>query len=142
LQLSKDNLLDLSYNSKKQTHLLFNIWHGFNYQPSYKGNFPEIDHIFPQSRLKGLNYKKKQIDQIANLMLLKSKLNGPSGKSDILPSEFFPKILDKDPTFLKDHCIPSDPALWKIENFEAFILEREKLIVEKFTDIGLIPKEE
>jgi uncharacterized protein with ParB-like and HNH nuclease domain len=141
LQLSREKILELSYSSKKQTHLLFNIWHGFNYQPSYKGNLPEIDHIFPQSKLKS-KYKKKQIDQLANLMLLKSSLNGAGGKSDQLPSEFFSKIIKDEPTFLIDHCIPSDESLWELDNFDAFIQEREKLIVKKFTDIGLISKNE
>jgi hypothetical protein len=31
------------------------------------------------------------------------------------------------------HLIPSDPELWKLENFEAFIAARKALVAEKFS---------
>ena len=149
LQLTDKKLFELSYTSKKQTHLLFNIWYGFNYQPTFKGNSPQIDHIFPQSLLKSIKvinaegkkiskYKKIDIDQLANIMLLTAFENGGSGKSDTPPDEYFSLMISKDANFLEKHCIPTDPNLWHEKNFNLFIEERKNLILNKFRNIGLI----
>jgi uncharacterized protein with ParB-like and HNH nuclease domain len=149
LQLTDKKLFELSYTSKKQTHLLFNIWYGFNYQPTFKGNSPQIDHIFPQSLLKSVKvvntegkkvskYRKIDIDQLANIMLLTAIENGGGGKSDTPPNEYFPLMITKDANFLEKHCIPADPNLWHETNFNLFIDERKKLILNKFRNIGLI----
>lgn len=146
LQLTNTKLFDLSYTSKKQTHLLFNIWYGFNYRPSFVGNSPQIDHIFPQTLLKSIKvqnefgksvskYKKVDMDQLANLMLLTAAENGAGGKSGIYPDVFF---ADKTPDYLQKHCIPSDPALWQEPNFQLFIEERKKLILAKLKSLNLI----
>lgn len=68
--------------------LLFNIWYNnINYQPSFSGNLPQIDHIFPQSLLrkkkkinpetgrKIMKYQKEERNQIANCMLLTAEEN-------------------------------------------------------------------
>jgi uncharacterized protein with ParB-like and HNH nuclease domain len=141
LEISKEKLLDLEYNDK-EIHLIFNMWYGFNYQPSFNGNLPQIDHIFPQSELKKIKdvnqepggkdsrkYSKKEINQIANLMLLTAQENGAGGKSNKTPEEWF---LDKNDEYLDLHLIPKDKELWKIEKFEQFIEWRKKLIVDKF----------
>jgi hypothetical protein len=39
---------------------------------------------------------------------------------------------DKSEAYLDMHLIPKDAALWKLERFEAFIVERKKLMREKF----------
>ena len=148
LEVSREKLLSFNYNDK-EIHLFFNIWYGFNYQPSFEGNLPQIDHIFPQSVLKKIKvenpttgrrdsrkYSKEQINQIGNLMLLTAQENGAGGKGDKTPEEWF---LDKNDEYLERHLIPKDKELWKIENFERFIEERKKLILDKFNH--LIAKE-
>lgn len=142
LEITPEVLLSKYYGSK-DIHLIFNIWYkGFNYQPSYVNNLPQVDHIFPQSQLKTvkevnpetgraslLKYKAYMRDQIANCMLLTAEENGAGGKTDILPEEWFK---DKDDEYLKLHLIPNDPELWKLENFENFLEARKELIKEKF----------
>lgn len=142
LEITPEILLSKYYGSK-DIHLIFNIWYkGFNYQPSYVNNLPQVDHIFPQSQLKTvkevnpetgraslLKYKAYMRDQIANCMLLTAEENGAGGKTDILPEEWFK---DKDDEYLKLHLIPNDPELWKLENFENFLEARKELIKEKF----------
>jgi len=141
LEISKEFLLSKHYSSKEM-HLLFNYWYGFNYQPAFERNNPQIDHIFPQSLLKSikdvnpetgrrdlLHYKWWDRDQIGNLMLLTVSENGAGGKSDTAPSEWFE---DKSDDYLKLHLIPMDKELWNVENYDAFIDERKKLIEEKF----------
>jgi uncharacterized protein with ParB-like and HNH nuclease domain len=145
LEISEELLLQENYYSKN-IHLLFNLWYkDFNYIPSFQNNFPQVDHIFPQSLLKSvkiinpntgkrdvLKYKWFDRDQIGNLMLLTKEENGPSGKSDIPPVEWFK---DKSEDYLDKHLIPKDKELWKLENYEKFIEERKKLILNKFADI-------
>jgi uncharacterized protein with ParB-like and HNH nuclease domain len=141
LELSKDTILGLNY-WKKELHLFFNLWYGFNYQPTLQNNYPAVDHIFPQSvlkqqklpnpetgRLNIMKYKWQDRDQIGNLMLLTAVENGSGGKTDILPEIWF---ADKSDEYLDLHLIPRDKNLWKIENFEAFVEERKKLILQKF----------
>ena len=141
LELSEATILGMKYTSK-EIHLLFNLWYGFNYQPALRDNLPHIDHIFPQSELRKIKepnpetgrmnimkYRQEDRDQIGNLMLLTAVENGAGGKTDILPEVWF---TDKPEEYLELHLIPRDPELWKMENFEAFLDERNKLIAEKF----------
>jgi hypothetical protein len=144
LEISKESVLDTYYGSK-EIHLLFNLWYNFNYLPSYNLNKPQVDHIFPQSKLKELKienpntgrrdlmkYKSYDRDQIANCMLLTAQENGAGGKTDTLPEIWF---ADKSTDYLKLHLIPEDKELWKLENFESFIEARKKLIINKFSNI-------
>ena len=144
LDITKNTILK-SYYGSKELHLLFNLWYDFNYEPSYNLNKPQVDHIFPQSvlkkqkvanentgRLDVLKYKWFDRDQIANCMLLTARENGAGGKSDITPEVWF---ADKDDAYLDLHLIPKNKELWKLENFENFISERQILIEEKFKSI-------
>lgn len=141
LELSKENILGISYTDKR-IHLLFNLWYDFNYTPSYVQNQPQVDHIFPQSLLKTvkelnpdtnkmniMKYKQPLRDQLANMMLLTRQENGASGKWDTSAEDWFS---DKDQAYFDLHLIPNDPNLWKLENYEKFIEERKKLILKKF----------
>jgi uncharacterized protein with ParB-like and HNH nuclease domain len=151
MELTQENFLGYHYSSK-EIHLLFNLWYGFNYQPAWNQNKPQIDHIFPQSALKSIKipnpetgkmnimkYKWWDRDQIANLMLLTAHENGASNKTDILPKDWF---ADKNDEYLKLHLIPNEPALWELDRFEDFIEERKKLLVTQFASILYTPKTE
>ena len=63
-------------------------------------------------------------------MLLTKINNGPENKTNKLPEEWF---LDKPEKYLDLHCIPKDRNLWKLENFDSFIIERKNLISAKFS---------
>ncbi len=147
LEISEEDLLNQNYSKRNDLHLLFNLWYSnVNYNPSYSGNELSIDHIFPTSVLRKIKlknnprmmkYKVEDRDQIANLMLLTREENGAGGKSDMEPSKWF---YDKPEKYLKQHLIPSDPELWKIENFDKFIAERKKLITNKFKNVTIKKK--
>ena len=140
LRISKDTVTGLSYD-RREIHLFFNIWYGFNYEPALELNQPQIDHIFPQTVLKNIKiisaesgrkvrkYKKSARDQVGNLMLLTKQENGAGGKSDMLPKEWF---ADKPDDYLDLHLIPRNRELWEVENYERFVDERTRLILEKF----------
>lgn len=151
MELTQEAFLKIHYGSK-EIHLLFNLWYGFNYQPVWNQNRPQIDHIFPQSALKSIKepnpetgkmninkYKKWDIDQIANLMLLKANENGAANKSDKLPKDWF---ADKSEEYLDLHLIPKESALWELDRFEDFLVERKKLLLNQFASILYTPTTE
>lgn len=145
LKLTNDQFWQMGYGSKT-IHLLFNLWYrDFHYTPSYQNNWPQIDHIFPQSALKKIKvvnpetgrlnlmkYRQKDRDQLANCMLLTAKENGAGGKSDTLPEDWFS---DKGNEYLDMHLIPKASQLWKMDRFEDFIEERKKLIASRFGNL-------
>ncbi len=142
LELTSDRFWANGYGSDN-IHLIFNLWYkDFNHTPAFEANLPQIDHIFPQSVLRGvrdvnpttgnrtiIKYKKEDRDQLANCMLLTQEENGAGGKRDILPEVWFE---GKPDYYLNLHLIPKDKALWKLDRFEEFIVERKKLIESKF----------
>ncbi len=146
ITLSKESLLYTYYGDKK-LYLIFALWYqDVNFKPAYEGNLPWVDHIFPQTRLreitdvnpetgrKIMKYNKWNRDQIANLMLLSAEENRDE-KKDKSPEEWFD---NKNDEYFEIHLIPKDKNRWKIENFEKFVEERGKLIVEKFEKMELL----
>lgn len=141
LELTEDRFWQMGYGSET-IHLLFNLMYPFNYTPSYDGNLPEVDHIFPQSELRKvkvanpktgyinlLKYHDAERNQLANCELLTQEENGFNGKCGKLPAEW---LADKDQAYLDRHLIPADPDLWKLDRYEDFIVERKKLMRERF----------
>lgn len=144
LEVTPDTILGTRYG-RPLSHLIFNLWYrSFDYEPALEDNLPQQDHIFPQSflnvqrevnpetgRLRKTYWADEQ-HQIANLALLTAKENGFQGKSGELPETWLPKQVKDDPEFLDRHLIPTDPELWKVENFRKFIDARRELILERF----------
>ena len=142
LRLAEDRFWGMGYDSDN-IHLLFNLWYkDFNYTPAYENNRPQIDHIFPKSRLREIKlsnpetghltlmkYKRAEQNQLGNCMLLTAEENGAGGKSDTPPDEWF---ADKSKDYLAMHLIPDDPALWKMDRFDDFLAARKELLRQKF----------
>ena len=149
LELTDDRFWQMGYGSNT-IHLLFNLWYrDFNHTPAYDNNLPQIDHIFPQSllrkvkienpktgRLDLMKYREADRNQLANCMLLSREENGAGGKRDTPPSEWF---ASKGKEYLKKHAIPTNPALWELDRFDDFIVERKILIREKLNFILVTP---
>lgn len=142
LEITKERFFEMGYGSKT-IHLIFNLWYPtFSHTPAYDNNLPQVDHVFPQSRLKAekvinpdtgrhvMKYRDEVRNQLANCMLLTRTENGAGGKSNIPPADWFK---DKDDDYLTLHLIPKNPDLWTIDRFEDFIVERKKLIASKFS---------
>lgn len=141
LELTEDRFWQMGYGSNT-IHLLFNLWYPtFTHLPAYDNNLPQIDHIFPRSRLEQIKiinpatgrqvmkYRDNARNQLANCMLLTREENGAGGKSDMLPKDWF---ADKPLEYLELHLIPKDPLLWEIDRYEDFIEARKALIIERF----------
>lgn len=149
LEITPHVILDQHYGSR-EIHLFFNLWYrAFNYRPAYTGNTPSVDHIFPQSLLRGvkvlnpetgkrniLKYTQPMRDQIANCMLLTADENGAGGKSDTPPKDWLARSRFASDAahkqYLELHLIPQDASLWELDRFEDFIQARKALIEDKF----------
>lgn len=142
LEITQDRFFDMGYGSKT-IHLIFNLWYpAFSHVPAYDNNLPQVDHVFPQSRLKTIKvpnpetgrpvmrYRDDVRNQLANCMLLTRAENGAGGKGDTPPEEWF---AGKPRDYLKLHLIPDDPALWKMDRYDDFIEARKALIADKFS---------
>jgi hypothetical protein len=141
LEITRDRFFHMGYGSKT-IHLLFNLWYpAFSHHPAYDNNLPQVDHVFPQSRLKATRvvseetgrsaaaYGSDIINQLANCMLLTRAENGAGGKGDTPPDAWFS---GKSAEYFAMHLIPQDPALWQMDRYGDFIEARKQLIAEKF----------
>lgn len=132
-----DNLLTIKYKAQNAMVLLALIypWINFKYQN-------QIDHIFPKSlmtekKLKQRGYSEEKIkfylehcDSIANLQLLNEIPNKEKSckEFDAWLNEIFSDEISKN-DYMTKHYIPKIDL--DFNNFENFIKEREKLILEK-----------
>lgn len=91
-----------------------------------KMNRLEVHHIFPKSQLYKMNYRRPEVNALANYCFLTKETNLII--SDRLPEEYFPEIEEAHPGVLASQWIPNDPKLWKIENFRDFLEERKQLL--------------
>lgn len=86
----------------------------------------EVHHIFPKAQLYKRKFKRPEVNALANFCFLTKDTN--LDISDRLPEHYFPEVEKAHPGALASQWIPSDPALWKIENFRAFLEARKVLL--------------
>ena len=86
----------------------------------------EVHHIFPKSRLYSEGYTRPEVNALANFCFLTKECNLRIGNR--LPEEYFPKVEAEHPGALASHWIPTDPELWKIDNYPHFLAERRRLL--------------
>lgn len=101
-----------------------------NFQPRLNGNVPEIDHIFPRSKMLRAPYKYRHglVNNIGNYMFLEKSLN--ISKTNVLPEDYFPQALRERPDFYERYLIPNNTRLHKPEKFEEFLDTRRGKIFE------------
>ena len=93
----------------------------------------DLHHIFPQEYMKSNGNDQRVYNRIANFVILSRDINikiGKTAPSDYLThiTDYGSNVADRLPQNLADNCIPTDPELWKLENYDAFMKERNKLI--------------
>lgn len=86
----------------------------------------EVHHIFPKAQLYKLNHKRPEVNALANFCFQTKQTNLEI--SDRLPEEYFPVFEARHSGGLASQWIPTDPRLWKIENYREFLEERRKLL--------------
>ncbi|MXO91063.1 GmrSD restriction endonuclease domain-containing protein [Pontixanthobacter aquaemixtae] len=101
-------------------------------QPMGKKYQLENDHIFPFSKLRDAGYGKENrlkyslAQEITNRAILTQIAN--RAKSATNAEDYLAEIDDMNPDALAKQCIPSDPELWKIENYEGFLHARRTML--------------
>lgn len=86
----------------------------------------EVHHIFSKAQLYKHNYRRPEVNALANFCFLTKDTN--LNISARLPEEYFPEIESRHPGSLASQWIPMDPALWKIENYRDFLEARKILL--------------
>ncbi|MDE0034627.1 MAG: DUF262 domain-containing protein [Deltaproteobacteria bacterium] len=86
----------------------------------------EVHHIFPKARLYAHGYERSQVNALANFCFLTQGTN--LSISDRLPNEYFPEVEAKHPGALASQWIPTDTALWQVENYGEFLEARRTLL--------------
>jgi hypothetical protein len=86
----------------------------------------EVHHIFPKAQLYRLRRQRPEVNALANFCFLTKDTN--LNISARLPETYFPEIEQKHPGALASQWIPTDPALWKIENYLDFLDARRELL--------------
>jgi hypothetical protein len=86
----------------------------------------EVHHIFPKAQLNKLGYARAEVNALANFCFLTKDTNLKI--SDTLPEVYFPKIEEQHPGALASQWIPTDPELWKVANYRAFLEARKALL--------------
>jgi hypothetical protein len=86
----------------------------------------EVHHVFPKARLYKQKFKRPEVNALANFCFLTKETN--LSISDRLPEEYFPEIEKAHPGALASQWIPTDPSLWKIENYRDFLEARKALL--------------
>ena len=94
----------------------------------------ELDHIFPYSRLKKMGYgmgnrvKYALAQEFTNRAILTQIAN--RSKSASAAADYLSGVQERFPDALELQCIPSDPNLWQIENYEDFLATRRAMLAE------------
>ncbi|WP_246479740.1 hypothetical protein [Kaustia mangrovi] len=86
----------------------------------------EVHHIFPKSQLYKRDFKRAEVNALANFCFLTKDTNLVI--SDRLPEGYFPEVEKAHPGALASQWIPADPALWKMDRFRDFLEVRKELL--------------
>ena len=92
----------------------------------------ENDHIFPYSKLKAQGFgqenrlKYSLAQELTNRAILTQIANRTKSATDA--RAYLADVKERFPDSLALQCVPEDPALWEIENYEAFLQARRKAL--------------
>jgi hypothetical protein len=88
----------------------------------------ELHHIFPKSKLYKHGYERPEVNALGNFMFLTQQTNLAVTNRD--PEEYFTYYESRNPGVLASQWVPTDPLLWKYENYRDFLDERRRLLAE------------
>ncbi|HRW11441.1 MAG TPA: DUF1524 domain-containing protein, partial [Caldilineaceae bacterium] len=93
------------------------------------GQTLEVHHIFPKKLLRedypDLRKDSRIVDQVANLVFVSQRVNRKMAAT--APDIYLPTIAEER---LRAQSIPLNQTLWPLDQFEAFALERRKLLAD------------
>ncbi|MEV0551029.1 DUF262 domain-containing protein [Nocardia salmonicida] len=86
----------------------------------------QVHYLFPKTLLRDAGYERNEINAIANFCFL-----GPGSEAELgerEPAEYFAEVERRNPGALASQWIPTDPLLWRVENYREFLRARRKLL--------------
>ena len=86
----------------------------------------EFHHIFPKAQLYKQNFRRAEVNALANFCFLTKDTNLKI--LDRLPEEYLEKVESAHPGALASQWIPSDRSLWRIDRFRDFLEARKELL--------------
>ncbi len=86
----------------------------------------ELHHVFPKTLLYEHDYKRPDVNAIANFTFLTKETN--LHLTNRAPEDYFEKVMRKQPGTLQTHWIPMDRELWRVENYLEFLTARRELL--------------
>lgn len=93
-----------------------------------KINKLQIHHIFPKSRLYAADFRRPEVNAIANYCFLTQDTN--LSISNRFPEDYFPEIEANHPGALASQWIPMDEQLWRMEHYRDFLAARRELLAQ------------
>ena len=102
---------------------------GVELQKSLLGNLSslQVHHIFPKKVLRDADYKRTEINAVANFCFLTQESNLIITKRE--PEDYFKQVIkEAGEEALSSQWIPLDKKLWKIENYREFLAARRELL--------------
>ena len=92
-------------------------------------HYIEWHHIFPRSVLSQRGVEKQEIDEIANMAFISGSKNRMLGSKT--PDVYLPTIVEsKGEQVLKEHAIPANPELWRVDAYSEFLATRRARLAE------------
>jgi len=92
----------------------------------------QLHHIFPRSVLYDHEYKRPEVNALANFTFLTQDTN--LLLSDRLPQDYFEEVIAKQPGALESHWIPMDRQLWDVKRYPDFLAARRELLAKAAND--------
>lgn len=86
----------------------------------------QVHHIFPKALLRKHGLDRNEINALANFCFLTQATNIAIGMRD--PAEYLPEVAARHPGVLESQWIPTDPDLWRVENYGDFLAARRELL--------------
>lgn len=91
-------------------------------------NALELHHIFPKAYLREKGFSADDANNFGNLAFQTRNTN--RGIRDRHPVDYMQEIVERQPGALQSQWVPTDPELWKVENYHQFLEERRRLLAE------------
>jgi hypothetical protein len=89
----------------------------------------QFHHIFPKSLLKRQSVSPKEINEIANLAFIGGRTNRNISNKE--PEKYLVDVIkERGEVVLRDHSLPENKELWRLNNYDQFLTYRREKLVE------------
>ncbi|MBC7304588.1 MAG: hypothetical protein H5T78_27045, partial [Nocardia sp.] len=86
----------------------------------------QVHYLFPKTLLRDAGYERNEINAIANFCFLSPGSEAELGERE--PADYFAEVERRNPGVLASQWIPTDPSLWRVENYREFLRARRKML--------------